>query len=78
MADNKKMFQVALRAGLVSSSTEFWTKVRRSGLTPGAWIAKSLPRPKPAVRMPFYASAAGCSFCGCRWGNHGTDCPEYS
>lgn len=37
--DNKALYLQALSLRLVSSPTEFWTKVRRSGLTPGAWIS---------------------------------------
>lgn len=36
--DNKQMCAQAIELGLVKNSTEFWTKVKASGLTPQAWL----------------------------------------
>ncbi len=61
---NKELYQEALSLNLVSSSTEFWTKVRKSGLSPAAWI-------RIATKD---TDEAQCSYCGSRWGNHHEGC----
>lgn len=57
-------YQQALETGLASSPTEFWTKVRDSGLTAAVWICLASPSDDDCQ----------CEYCGCRFGNHSDDC----
>jgi hypothetical protein len=52
MATNAQLYQLALRLGLVSTPTEFWTKVRSSGLSPSAWISLASSHTMQAFTFP--------------------------
>lgn len=49
--NNASLYQEARRLGLTSSPTEFWTKVRRSGLSPSAWISVALSQTEQAFTL---------------------------
>ena len=73
------LYRQALSLGLVSSPTEFWTAVKRSGLTPSAWITmavSSQTQVKPAWVAIDSDDATQCPYCGSRWGHHHDGCPD--
>lgn len=49
--DNSSLYQEAYRLRLVASPTEFWTKVRSSGLSASAWISVALSQTEQAFTL---------------------------